>query len=176
MRKNERRLSIKPHLASSQEGNWTSRSAFKLRRMLGENLRLGEPDASFFSLSSHKEERVGERRPFGLGSPLSGSLPARASRSAREPGFDRQFVVSLISIAYWNERGLVRSAGFPASGFGRLSSRQSLVHRTGKSRKPAGWKACPTFSTAVQAGATAPTEAIWGRIIESCSLVSSARF
>src|SRR5216117_1124335 len=39
--------------------------------MLGENLRLGEPYASFFSLSSHKEERVGERRPFGT--PLSGS-------------------------------------------------------------------------------------------------------
>jgi hypothetical protein len=32
--------------------------------MLGENLRLGEPDASSFSLSSHKGERVGERRPF----------------------------------------------------------------------------------------------------------------
>jgi len=69
--------------------------------MLGENLRLGEPDASFFSLSSHKEERVGERRPFGT--PLSGSLPARASRGEREPGFDRQFVISLISIAYWNK-------------------------------------------------------------------------
>jgi hypothetical protein len=67
--------------------------------MLGENLRLGEPDASFFSLSSHKEERVGERRPFGA--PLSGSLPARASRGEREPGFDRQFVISLIWIAYW---------------------------------------------------------------------------
>jgi hypothetical protein len=69
--------------------------------MLGENLRLGEPDASFFSLSSHKEERVGERRPFGT--PLSSSLPARASRGEREPGFDRQFVISLISIAYWNK-------------------------------------------------------------------------
>jgi len=43
-----------------------------------------------FSLSSHKEERVGERRPFGSG------------RGEREPGFDRQFVISLISIAYWN--------------------------------------------------------------------------
>jgi hypothetical protein len=29
--------------------------------------------------------------------------------------------------------------------FGRLSSRPSLVHRTGKSGKPAGWKACPAF-------------------------------
>jgi len=46
--------------------------------MLGENLRLGEPDANLFSLSSHKEERAGERRPFGLGTPLSGSLPARS--------------------------------------------------------------------------------------------------
>jgi hypothetical protein len=55
-----------------------------------------------FSLSSHKEERVGERRPFGLGTPLSGSLPARATRGEREPGFDRQFVISLISIAYCN--------------------------------------------------------------------------
>jgi len=32
--------------------------------MPGENLRSGEPDASSFSLSSPKEERVGERRPF----------------------------------------------------------------------------------------------------------------
>jgi len=69
--------------------------------MFGENLRSCEPAASFFSLSSHKEERVGERRPFGT--PLSGSLPARASRGEREPGFDRQFVISFISIAYWNE-------------------------------------------------------------------------
>jgi len=51
--------------------------------MLKENLRLGKPDGSFFSLSSHKEERVGERRPFGLGTPLSGSLPARASQGER---------------------------------------------------------------------------------------------
>jgi hypothetical protein len=71
--------------------------------MLGENLILGGPDSRFFSLSSHKEERVGERRPFALGAPLSGSLPARASRGEREPGFGRQFVISLISIAYWNE-------------------------------------------------------------------------
>jgi hypothetical protein len=67
--------------------------------MLGENLRLCEPDGSFFSLSSHKEERVGERRTFVT--PLSGSLPARASRGEREPGFDRQFVILPISIAYW---------------------------------------------------------------------------
>src|SRR6266851_5132987 len=46
----------------------------KLRRMPAENLRLGGADASFLSFSSHKEERVGERRP--LGTPLSGSLPA----------------------------------------------------------------------------------------------------
>ena len=113
--------------------------------MLGEHLRSGEPDRSFFSLSSHKEERVRERRPFGTPlsgstgielselrqhrsadfSPLpaiwawpergglksallnsmavlSGSLPARHERGEREPGFDRQFVISLISIAYWN--------------------------------------------------------------------------
>jgi hypothetical protein len=68
--------------------------------MLGSRLRLGEPDASFFSLSSHKEERAGERRPFGT--PLSGSLPARASRREREHSFDRHFVISLISISYWN--------------------------------------------------------------------------
>ena len=48
-----------------------------------------------------QEEKVGERRLFGT--LLSGSLPARASRGEREPGFDRQFVISLISIAYWNE-------------------------------------------------------------------------
>ena len=66
--------------------------------MLGENLRLGEPDAIFFSLSSHKEERVGESRPFWLGTPLSGSLPARSSRGEREPGFDRQFVISVSSM------------------------------------------------------------------------------
>jgi len=69
--------------------------------MLRENLRLGEPDGSFFSLSSHQEERVGERRP--LGTPLSGSLPARASRRESEPGFDRQFVISLLSISYRNK-------------------------------------------------------------------------
>src|SRR5437016_10635767 len=45
--------------------------------MLGENLRLGEADGSWFSLSSRKEEK--------------------------EPGFDRQSVIRLISIAYWNE-------------------------------------------------------------------------
>src|SRR6266853_528318 len=33
-----------------------------------------------------------------------GSLPARSSRGEREPGFDRQFVISLISIARWNGR------------------------------------------------------------------------
>ena len=114
--------------------------------MLGEHLRSGEPDRSFFSLSSHKEERVRERRPFGTPlsgstsielsglrqhrsadfSPLpavwawpergglksallnsmavlSGSLPARASQGESEPGFDRQFVISLISSAYWNK-------------------------------------------------------------------------
>src|SRR5438034_1299206 len=38
----------------------------------------------------------------------------------------------------------VRSAGFRACGFGRLSSRPFLVHRTRKSGKPAGWKACAT--------------------------------
>src|SRR5436190_36076 len=65
--------------------------------MLGEKLRLGEPDASFFSLSSRKEERVGERSLFGLGTPLSGSLPARASRGERGPGFDGQFAISLIA-------------------------------------------------------------------------------
>src|SRR5205814_1643503 len=55
---------------------------------------------SNFSLSSHKEERVGERRPFGT--PLSGSLPARASQGEREPDFDRQFVIRLFSIVCWN--------------------------------------------------------------------------
>jgi len=67
-----------------------------------ENLRLGEPVAISFSLSSHKEERVGERRPFGLGTPLSGSLPARASRGEREGAFDLQLIISLISIAFWS--------------------------------------------------------------------------
>jgi hypothetical protein len=66
-----------------------------LRQILGENLGLGEPDASLFSLSFHKEERVGERRPFGT--PLSGSLPAHASRGEREPGFDCQFVIGICS-------------------------------------------------------------------------------
>src|SRR5439155_15642147 len=87
--------------------------------MVGENLRLGEPDASFFSLSTHKEERVGpsprrsgfghaggERRPFGT--PLSGSLPARTSRGERGLGFDRQFAISLISILYWYQDLLLR--------------------------------------------------------------------
>jgi hypothetical protein len=71
--------------------------------MLGENPSLGEPDVIFFSLSSHKEKRVGERMAFALGTPLSGSLPARASRGESEPGIDRQFVISLISITYRNE-------------------------------------------------------------------------
>jgi len=105
-----------------------------LRRMLGENLRLGEPDASFFS--SHKEERVGFRRAevasatqaggeaVWVGNPLSLPAPswhqaavaagrrlspARASRGEREPGFDRQFVIALISIGCWNNcRGVFR--------------------------------------------------------------------
>jgi hypothetical protein len=38
----------------------------------------------------------------------------------------------------------VRSAGFRACGFGRLSSRPFVVHRTRKSGEPAGWKACAT--------------------------------
>src|SRR5436309_6587741 len=68
--------------------------------MLRDNLRLVEPDAGL-SLSSHKEERVGERRRFAT--PLSGSLPARASRGEREPGLQRQFVSCTISIAYCTE-------------------------------------------------------------------------
>jgi hypothetical protein len=81
--------------------------------MLGENPRLGEPDASFFPF--HKEATVGpspsrsgfghaggERRPFRLGTPLSGSLPARASRGEREGAFGLQLIISLISIAFWN--------------------------------------------------------------------------
>jgi hypothetical protein len=48
--------------------------------MLGENLRLGEPDASCFSLSSHKEERGGERRPF---KPLSPALSPLVPREER---------------------------------------------------------------------------------------------
>ena len=47
--------------------------------------------------------------------------------------------------AHWDhEPRRVRSAGFRACGFGRLSSRPFLVHRTRKSGKPAGWKACAT--------------------------------
>jgi len=50
--------------------------------MLGENVRFGEPDASFFSLSSHEEERVGERRPFGL-EPLAPALSPLVPRGER---------------------------------------------------------------------------------------------
>jgi len=57
--------------------------------MLGENLRSDEADASFCSLSSHKEERVGERRPFGLGTPLSGSLSALVPRGARGTNYSK---------------------------------------------------------------------------------------
>src|SRR6266516_3690890 len=47
--------------------------------------------------------------------------------------------------AHWDrEPRRVRSAGFRACGSGRLSSRPFLVHRTRKSGKPAGWKACGT--------------------------------
>src|SRR5947207_13570959 len=47
--------------------------------------------------------------------------------------------------AHWDhEPRRVRSAGFRACGFGRLSSRPFLVHRTRKSGKPPGWKACAT--------------------------------
>ncbi len=60
-----------------------------------------------------------------------GEDSAKTPRTARAPG----------ALELWS----AGSAGFPACGFGRLSSRQSLVHRTGKSGKPAGWKACPTF-------------------------------
>ena len=80
-----------PESRASSEAAFLFQIAFKLRRMLGENLRLGEPDARFFSLSSHKEERGGERRPFGT--PLSGSLPARASRGESEPGLGRHFLI-----------------------------------------------------------------------------------
>src|SRR5205809_3465316 len=58
-----------------------------------------------------------------------------------------RFVGSLHVIfgAHWDhEPRRVRSAGFRACGFGRLSSRPFLVHRTRKSGKPAGWKACAT--------------------------------
>jgi hypothetical protein len=41
--------------------------------------------------------------------------------------------------------GRIRSAEIPVCGFMRLSSRQSM-HRTGKSGKPAGWKACATIA------------------------------
>jgi hypothetical protein len=82
--------------------------------MLGENLRLDEPDASFFSLSSHKEERAGERRPFGT--PLSGSLPARASQGEREPGFDRQIIISLTAAHRSAEFHSARCWGTPARG------------------------------------------------------------
>jgi len=58
--------------------------------MFEEHLRLGETDANLFFLSSHKKERAGERRSFELGTPLSGSLPARASRG-ESAGYDRQF-------------------------------------------------------------------------------------
>src|SRR2546425_7534660 len=57
--------------------------------MLGENLRLGEPDASFFSLSSHKEVCVwrGERSRLGC----TGRRPAdRTVCSARAPNTARE--------------------------------------------------------------------------------------
>ena len=53
--------------------------------------------------------------------------------------------LSFFRLHWDHEPGLARSAGFRACGFGRLSSRPFFVHRTGKSGKPAGWKACPTF-------------------------------
>jgi len=49
--------------------------------MLGEILRFGEPDASFFSPPIRR--RVGERRPFGLGTPLSPALSPLVPRGER---------------------------------------------------------------------------------------------
>src|SRR6266516_814171 len=55
------------------------------------------------------------------------------------------WVNSMSYLAHWDhEAKRVRSAGFRACGLGRLSSRPFLVHRTRKSGKPAGWKACAT--------------------------------
>jgi len=64
-----------------------------------------------------------------------------------------------------------RSAGFPACGFWRLSSRQSLVLRTGKSGKPAGWKAFPTFWT----HRSSPKKADYKSSIRQCSSKHSRR-
>jgi len=46
-----------------------------------ERQRFPPRSLGFFPFSSQKEEKAGERRPFGT--PLSGSLPARASRRER---------------------------------------------------------------------------------------------
>jgi hypothetical protein len=91
--------------------------------MLGENLRLGEPDASLFSLASHKEERAGERRPFG--NLLFGFLPARAWRGGRKLGLDGQFVVR-----QWPGREVARALGVWVIAVERLLHSFALLRLT----------------------------------------------
>src|SRR5204863_8567594 len=69
--------------------------------------------------------------------------------------------VHVIFGAHWDpEPRRVRSAGFRACGFGRLSSRPFLVHRTRKSGKPAGWKACATSRFMGRSAAASRGEAV----------------
>src|SRR6266498_5024100 len=106
-------------------------------------------------------EHEWRRIMVGVGSPASWTAPAlgrfdfgrHRSKSARGLAQSKtsrtftRFMGSLHVIfgAHWDhEPRRVRSAGFRACGFGRLSSRPFLVHRTRKSGKPAGWKACAT--------------------------------
>jgi hypothetical protein len=97
----------------------------------------------------HKEERVGERRPFGLGTPLSGSLPARASRGEREPGFDSQIAISLISIAYWNKPNgafAARSNAPVASAPLLASLKHFLAHKHDRTTALKRSASCPVVS------------------------------
>jgi hypothetical protein len=64
-------------------------------------------EARFFSLSSRREERAGERRQLFSNSPLSGSLPARSSPREREgapPLFPCQTLLASPPAARWKAR------------------------------------------------------------------------
>jgi len=100
----------------------------------------GEPRRFFFA-------RIGAMNR-GLGAPISRSArsghtsPRRVgARRSNSWGASTPYVARIRTM---NRDWLVAQAFQPAR-FGRLSSRPSLVHRTGNSGKPAGWKTCPPF-------------------------------
>jgi hypothetical protein len=74
-------------IATRAETNSTSMrllipNRFQIETNAWREPEIGETDRSFFSLSFHKQERVGGRRPFGLGT-LSAALSPLVPRGER---------------------------------------------------------------------------------------------